>query len=194
MVPMYRYVLIESKYEMQINQPLILSLFAEHIRIDGTDETDRSIVLFYAHEVDVSFLDIILNIMSDTFVDLRIYVSHTFSSVEARNSHLHFVRKVLAGIDFNRYVDLDDRVLVKANLHRIDSEMKAFMLRKYASDQTMKDTIRSYLEANQNMSVTAKRLFLHRNTLIQRIDKFHQVTGFDPRRFTDAFLIYHLIS
>jgi len=191
---MYRYVLIESKYATQINQPLILSLFAEHIAITSTDETDRSLVLFYEHEVHVAFSDIILNIMSDTFVDLRIYVSHTFSSVEARSSHLTFVRKVLAKIDFNRYVYLDDRVLVKANLHRIDREMKAFMLRKYASDQTMKETIKSYLEANQNMSVTAKRLFLHRNTLIQRIDKFHQVTGFDPRRFTDAFLIYHLIA
>ncbi|MFP4177774.1 MAG: PucR family transcriptional regulator [Acholeplasmataceae bacterium] len=191
---MYRYVLIESKYATQINQPLILSLFAEDIAIDGTEETERSLVLFYQHETDASFLDIVLNIMSDTFVDLRIYVSHTFPSVEARDAQLDFVKRLLARIDFNRYVYLDDRVLVKENLHRIDREIRSFMLRKYADDQAMKETIKSYLEANQNMSVTAKRLFLHRNTLNQRIDKFQQVTGFDPRRFTDAFLIYHLIS
>lgn len=191
---MYRYLLIESKYAGQINRPLILSLFSEQVRIDGTEETERSLVLFYQHEVDVSFLDIILNIMSDTFVDLRIYVSHTFSSIESRNSHLRFLQGVIAGIDFNRYVYLDDRVILKENLHRPDAAMRTFILRKYANDQAMKETIRAYLEANQNMSVTAKRLFLHRNTLIQRIDKFHQVTGFDPRKFTDAFLVYHLLS
>jgi len=30
---------------------------------------------------------------------------------------------------------------------------------------------------------------MHRNTLIQRLDKFYEETGFNPRRFKDAMLI-----
>ena len=57
----------------------------------------------------------------------------------------------------------------------------------------MIDTIKTYLEADQNMSFASKILYVHRNTLIQRIDKFQQVTGFDVKVFIDAYLIYHLI-
>jgi carbohydrate diacid regulator len=43
------------------------------------------------------------------------------------------------------------------------------------------------------MSKASKHLYVHRNTLIQRLDKLHQVTGFDVRVFQDAYLIYQLI-
>jgi DNA-binding PucR family transcriptional regulator len=58
----------------------------------------------------------------------------------------------------------------------------------------MQESIKIYLESNQNMSLAAKKLYVHRNTLIQRLDKFHQTTGFDVRVFSDAYLIYHLMK
>ncbi|WEG12058.1 helix-turn-helix domain-containing protein [Pullulanibacillus sp. KACC 23026] len=40
-----------------------------------------------------------------------------------------------------------------------------------------------------NLSTTAKALFMHRNSLHYRLDKFKENTGLDPRLFRDAFFI-----
>lgn len=38
-------------------------------------------------------------------------------------------------------------------------------------------TVKTYLENNNNMALTAKKLFIHRNTLINRIKKIEEITG-----------------
>ena len=36
------------------------------------------------------------------------------------------------------------------------------------------------------MSETSRQLYVHRNTLVYRIEKLHQSTGLDIRKFDDA--------
>jgi hypothetical protein len=50
-------------------------------------------------------------------------------------------------------------------------------------------TLETYFETNQNISETAKQLFIHRNTLLYRFERFKQMTGYDVRVFQDAVLI-----
>lgn len=47
-------------------------------------------------------------------------------------------------------------------------------------------TANVFLECNLNISEAARRLFIHRNTLIYRLDKIHKVTGYDLKMFKDA--------
>jgi len=110
------------------------------------------------------------------------------------HKHQSFIKSKLLAIPFNKYTYLDDKTILKANLDALNDEIKHFILKKYAHDLIMHETIKVYLESNQNMVTAAKKLYVHRNTLIQRIDKFHQVTGFDLKNFYDAFLIYHFIK
>lgn len=56
-------------------------------------------------------------------------------------------------------------------------------------DEEMRVTIEAYFAANCNVSETAKRLFIHRNTLLYRLDRFKQETGYDIRNFQDAVFI-----
>ena len=50
-------------------------------------------------------------------------------------------------------------------------------------------TLETYFEMNCNVSDTAKKLFIHRNTLLYRLDKLKQDTGLDVRLFRDAVLV-----
>ncbi len=50
----------------------------------------------------------------------------------------------------------------------------------------MQETIRMFFEENLSVTATASRLYIHRNTLIYRIDKLYRQTGLDLRRFNDA--------
>lgn len=56
-------------------------------------------------------------------------------------------------------------------------------------DEEMRSTLHTFFELDCNVSETAKRLYIHRNTLIYRIDKFKQETGLDVRSFQDAVLV-----
>ena len=47
-------------------------------------------------------------------------------------------------------------------------------------------TVQKFFENNLNVSETSRQLFIHRNTLVYRIEKLHQSTGLDIRTFDDA--------
>ena len=50
-------------------------------------------------------------------------------------------------------------------------------------------TIKLFLENNQNISETSRALYVHRNTLIYRIDKFNKMTERDCTKFADGMMI-----
>lgn len=58
----------------------------------------------------------------------------------------------------------------------------------------MMETIETFFQNNLNLSVTARQLFIHRNTLIYRLDKIKKETGLDIRRFQDAVAFRILLS
>lgn len=48
------------------------------------------------------------------------------------------------------------------------------------------DTLSIYFDNHLNISQSAKKLFIHRNTLIYRLDRVKELVGLDPRQFKDA--------
>ncbi|MBP0979677.1 MAG: helix-turn-helix domain-containing protein [Oscillospiraceae bacterium] len=47
-------------------------------------------------------------------------------------------------------------------------------------------TVQKFFENNLNISETARKLFIHRNTLVYRLDKIAKITGLDLRIFDQA--------
>lgn len=55
-------------------------------------------------------------------------------------------------------------------------------------DQETLFTIQRFFENNLNVSETSRRLFVHRNTLVYRLEKIKRLTGLDLREFDDAIV------
>ena len=53
-------------------------------------------------------------------------------------------------------------------------------------DQETLSTIDKFFENSLNVSETSRQLFIHRNTLVYRLDKLQKSTGLDLRVFDDA--------
>ncbi|MCL2638338.1 MAG: helix-turn-helix domain-containing protein [Oscillospiraceae bacterium] len=49
-------------------------------------------------------------------------------------------------------------------------------------------TIQRFFENNLNVSETSRKLFVHRNTLVYRLDKIRKLTGLDLREFDHAII------
>lgn len=49
-------------------------------------------------------------------------------------------------------------------------------------------TIQRFFENNLNVSETSRKLFVHRNTLVYRLEKIKKLTGLDLREFEDAIV------
>ena len=61
------------------------------------------------------------------------------------------------------------------------------------SDPEMTNTAEEFLENSLNVSETSRKLYLHRNTLMYRLDKIERSTGLNIRRFSDA-VTFRLIT
>ena len=68
------------------------------------------------------------------------------------------------------------------------------------SDPEMLSTAEEFLHTSLNVSETSRNLYMHRNTLMYRLDKIERATGLDIRKFQDAMtfrlvmILYKLIA
>lgn len=68
-------------------------------------------------------------------------------------------------------------------------EWRQIIARHSFDKYAMRDTLAALLACNMNLSQTAKKLFIHRNTLLYRLQKLKEATGLDPvRSFQHAIL------
>ena len=52
------------------------------------------------------------------------------------------------------------------------------------------ETLQAFFENNLNITDTAKAIYVHRNTLLYRLERIKQFTDLDPRNFDDALQLY----
>ena len=53
-------------------------------------------------------------------------------------------------------------------------------------DEEMLNTAEAFLQSSLNVSETSRNLYMHRNTLLYRLDKIEKATGLNVRLFSDA--------
>lgn len=57
-----------------------------------------------------------------------------------------------------------------------------------AFDDEILTTVVKFFENHLNVSETSRQLYIHRNTLVYRLDKLQKITGLDMRNFDDAII------
>ena len=64
------------------------------------------------------------------------------------------------------------------------------MLDNTVSGTDLLNTLLTYLKNSGNMNKTASDLHIHRNTLLYRLSKIHNLIGLNPHKFTDLFQLF----
>jgi DNA-binding PucR family transcriptional regulator len=68
--------------------------------------------------------------------------------------------------------------------------LEVSILEAFGGDKELKATIKVFLESNSNASLSAKKLYVHRNTLQYRLDKFMEKTSVNLKDFDAAVVVY----
>ena len=53
-------------------------------------------------------------------------------------------------------------------------------------EQQSIDTLKAFFQNDLNITQTSKKLYIHRNTLLYRLEKCEKETGLNPKKYSDA--------
>ena len=84
-----------------------------------------------------------------------------------------FCNHVMSCLNPDQQASISEKFLT----HEIVSVMK---------DKELVECINAFFKNNLNISETSRNAFLHRNTLLYRIEKIYKITGLNIRNFEDA--------
>ena len=89
--------------------------------------------------------------------------------------------------DFNRVEMADTKlgIITSSTCYQYAKEVFGEQLPDTFDEETL-TTINKFFENNLNVSETSRQLYVHRNTLVYRLEKLQKSTGLDIRVFDDA--------
>lgn len=131
--------------------------------------------------------------MSDIFTDLnqiQTAYDHAKQALEAG-------RKLITNQIFYDYENLGiAKVVWNMTTEQCEQFLKETLnteAEKELQNKEMLESIDVFFQSNLNISVAARELYVHRNTLVYRIEKFNKVSGYNLSEFHDAALVQFIL-
>lgn len=135
-------------------------------------------------------------VLNETFLKINVGIGRCKDTVyEIQESYLEAIESIEIGAiyDPESKVYMYDALLLERFLSEVPDEISRKYYKNIFNDELKKilneemiATIEKFFENNLNLSETARQLYIHRNTLVYRLDKIQKVLGLDLRNFRDA--------
>ena len=184
---------------------VVSSLFPDKQKdfVINISETDLVLVKEVRPNIDMRDLVKIAKQIEDTLgTELMIKATIGIGTVapQLKNIVTSFKEAQLA-IEVGQVFDTEKTILSFENLGigRLIYQLPTTMCEQFLSEVFRKGsisaldhetlfTIQKFFENNLNVSETSRKLFVHRNTLVYRLEKIKKITGLDLREFDHAII------
>ncbi|UOQ43530.1 helix-turn-helix domain-containing protein [Halobacillus salinarum] len=196
----YRFIffnLEDATIQRETIREALQSFFPYSMPILWTAEQSGCIIEEFEEESElIAVHDIVDVIMSDFYTKISFYISEISENIEeapaiykwsqncferARKYHLGTVvtfQEIIPYLFINYLPEEDCSNVIRA------------LFKHVKGDKELLHTIKVYLESGSNTTLAAKQLFMHRNSLQYRVDKFIEKTGVDVKQFKGALTTY----
>ena len=196
----YRFVHFSIK-EKQISptafKHAVLDFFAQQVPILWENDHQGILVEYLAAEDGaISYEEIIDPLMSDLYIKIQFFVGPFHDSLDEAAAHYRAVADAAktAVLYSNKavvsYADAVPYLLINQAQEPLLSDISKSILQAYQNDEETLKMIEAFVRNNLNISETSKALHMHRNSLQYRLDRFHDNTGIDVRKFHQAVAVY----
>ena len=166
--------------------PILWQNGSEGIIIEKQQDSDEN--LSYDQIIDV--------LMSDLYVNINFFVGPFKEDLKEINHHFETLSndaKTVFGYTNKpvvTYVDAIPYLLIHQTEPELREEISKTILQEYLDDEDTLKMLETFVQCNLNISETAKELYMHRNSLQYRLDRFLERTGIDVRQFQHAMPVY----
>jgi carbohydrate diacid regulator len=155
--------------------------------------SDNETVIFVAHE-EIGPRDLLGVLESEALTSVKIVIGNW---VERAEELYGSYKETISLLELGNLLMSRDQV-IEYDVFRIPLLIKQLQHSRDILDQYLKpvgdveleQTALIFLSNNLNITETANKLFIHRNTLIYRLNKLESITGYDIRKFNDAMNFY----
>ncbi|MDD4212042.1 MAG: helix-turn-helix domain-containing protein [Bacilli bacterium] len=155
----------------------------------------KHVVVFYDGIDDFCLSDIINTINDDFSLSLKF-----FESGPLRASHPQDFMKLMDAYlkysyDHPRQYTTTRDLIFDIVHHEYDAlkPIRNVILKELDKDPHLESIIQGMFKNNLNISQTAHDVYMHRNTVMNKIDHIYELTGFSIQNFYDAMALYLLI-
>lgn len=196
--------MIETKQEKDLNaRELLKTLFATRTKDFITAVDERSIILIHELREDEDYEEVeqVANMMKDmlnseAMATVRISYGTIVSEIKQVSKSY---KEAKMALDVGKIFYSEKRIIAYNTLgigrliYQLPISLcEMFMHEVFGDnipdslDEETLTTINKFFENNLNVSETSRQLYVHRNTLVYRLEKLQKSTGLDIRKFDDA--------
>ena len=152
---------------------------------------------------DISAYDVVSGLFPDKQKDFVFNISETDTVLvkeikpdnNTRFKEAQIAMEVGKVFDTERQVISYDHLGIARLIYQLPTTLCEAFLREVFKQESIDSldaetlfTIQRFFENNLNVSETSRGLFVHRNTLVYRLEKIRKLTGLDLRNFDDAIV------
>lgn len=190
------FTLPENQIEPSRFQEALHTLFDEALPIFWETETEGMLIEeMTALEEVIQFEQIIPILTADVSANLRFFVGpmlHDFQQAAVLyQTIIETGRKVIpvSRKDVIHYHEAIPFQLVQQLAEQERKQVMSIVLQEFQHDEEMLHILQTFFKHHLNISETAKQLYMHRNSLQYRIDKFTKATGIRVQDFSEAVMV-----
>lgn len=157
---------------------------------------DKHILMFYFEHLEHDFKGLFSGISDDFGISLKVFTSNKINVKYPNNFQIvySYFLKYLSNKSYS-YFDTTDLILeiIKNDIRDL-FDLKRAILNAVYDDSQFEKLILAMFENDLNVTKTSKDIFMHRNTVINKLEYIKSETGLNIQTFTDALCMYWLIK
>ena len=188
----HRFILIDiSKIDKDDTINKISEFFTSLFFVSPVKEEKYIIYHLYDNKAMKNYyLNEIIELIKDDFkANISIFESNVLDNNIDINNLISLYYK------YNGYDYMNISTLTKTIYEKNNNDLdiiKPYVLYILNEDEDYKKIIEEMFVSNLNVSLTAKKVYMHRNTIINKLDVIEKKTGLNIKNFKDAFMFYVL--
>ena len=184
-------------------QHLLQNMFPEQDFVIGIDNMNVVVIKSLSGNNNRDYMNTIAKSIVETInseLMLQVYVGmgtpvDSINDIARSYSEAQIALEIGRVFEGDQYILSYDALGIGRLIYQLPSKLCELFLEEIFKkesinvlDEETLQTIYKFFENNLNVSETSRQLFVHRNTLVYRLDKIERLTGLDLRKFDDAVI------
>lgn len=198
--------LIETNIDKDMNiVEIVRSIFPAKTKdfVTAVDENSIILVKELKDKESMDEIEKIAKIIADTLnaeINSKVYISigtvvGDLKDVSRSYKEAKMALEVGKIFEGEKYIVNYEKLGIGRLIYQLPLPLCRMFIREVLHGLTIDDfdeetltTVNKFFENNLNVSETSRQLYIHRNTLVYRLDKLQKMTGLDLRNFDDAII------